>query len=187
MLVGGPGVFWDGAFNEEFVADFHVVDVCGHGAVGVVFDYEGQVAFLICSIKHDKSYHGQLACFPRDLVHSTKLTLVRNRRIRPDNRLLAFLLKLRDNRTGNVQSARLAWVIKLEVKLLGVVVDILHLLQHKRDEALLATHESFGICGSRDGGAALRVLGGWVGTGVLCGGGHGDLRSLSLDIGIVAE
>ena len=46
VLVGGPGVFRDGAFEGEELARLHAVDVFRHGAVGIHFDKEVEEAFV---------------------------------------------------------------------------------------------------------------------------------------------
>ena len=50
VLVGGVGVFRDGAFHVEELAGDHVVQVRGHGTVRVAFDDEVKEAFLVCDV-----------------------------------------------------------------------------------------------------------------------------------------
>lgn len=52
VLVGGPGVLWEGAFEVEALAGSHVVEVLGHWAVGVALDEEVEVAACFWSCEY---------------------------------------------------------------------------------------------------------------------------------------
>ena len=47
VVVGVVGVFGDGAFEGEALRGFHVVEVGGHGAVGVFLNDEVNVSALV--------------------------------------------------------------------------------------------------------------------------------------------
>lgn len=50
VFVGRVGVLGDGALHVEGVAGFEGVDMFGHGAVGVVFDYYFEGAGVVCAV-----------------------------------------------------------------------------------------------------------------------------------------
>ena len=94
MLVGFPGIFWDGTFHFECAAFFVGVDVLGHGAVGVFFYYEVEVALLVCATL--------LAGEKEDDAGVAFLTFIADGCVWLNSRFLIILaLELRDQRTSN--------------------------------------------------------------------------------------
>ena len=157
MFVGGPGVFGDGAFDVEALAGGEGVDVFGHGAVLVAFYYEVQVAFGVCA-----GTWSVLSGLRTGSGCVKVLTFITNRCIRLDSRLLiAFTLVLRNQGTSDTQPTDSLLVIKLKPKLLGVVVDVLNLVQHEGYKTLVAAREDFGRVGGLGGYFLLFSAGRW--------------------------
>lgn len=116
VLVGLPRVLRDGALHLELLADSHVVHVLRHNATGVLLDNEVEVALGI---------------------------LVGNGSVRTDGGLLHLrALVLGDERAGDIEARNGILFVQLEAQLLGVVVDDLHGVERKLDEALVAASEA---------------------------------------------
>lgn len=136
VFVRRPGIFWDWAFDVEGVAGFEGVDVLGHGAVGVLFDDEVEEAAGVYIVGQTRLLDGNIGI--------QLLTFVAGRGIRFDRRLLILRpFELGDQRTCDAKAADSILVLELEPKLLGVVVDVEHLVQSQRDKALIASLEDF--------------------------------------------
>merc|ERR1712169_124048 len=123
VLVLLPLVFGQRALHVEPLAGLHVVEVRAHGPVGVLFDQQ---------------------------VNEALVVLVADGRVRPEGGLLVIgALVLGQDGTGDVEARDHVALGQLEAEALGVVVDILHLGQLQRDEALVAARK--GHLGRRDG------------------------------------
>lgn len=79
VFVFRPGIFGDGAFEGETLAGLHVVEMRGHGAIGVFFDDEIKVA--------DGSWRLLLARLYTQSLYGF-VTFVARRGVRSDSRLL---------------------------------------------------------------------------------------------------
>jgi len=127
VLVGVPCVLGDGALELDALAGLDVVQVRGHGAVGVFLDEEREVASLVCTCVSDILLH-------TTVQGSEMLTLIADWRIWAyDEFFLPWSLVPGQQRRCDLEAAHVVFAWQSECEFLGVMIDRLDLVQLQAD------------------------------------------------------